>query len=820
MTFDDFENIVSLICIAIGLMYCIFKYIESPRRVYACLVGFFLSNFLGEYYWAIYVLTMRSDPDVSEFVSYLGWNIAIVFLVIAVILTKDKDAKHSFHPVMLLPVILNIPQFIMYISWDWKIYVSPAGILNNLWQVGVTTVTAVLCMQELVYYLKNKANGKRFPLFALIVIMLLVAKYGMWTSSCFEWSNELLSPYLYFSVLSSVISVFLSFGAERFYDETEVSGIVERDTSEQRLRVLLQTILCLVVVILSVGGFYAAAFINSSDLNDKLGANKDSYITGLLFLISVITVLLILVPMFILPSRFQRMVSKSKLLNDWSRSRINFVYTIIVTLILMAGIAIYNSVSLYNASVVSVYEDGDNVVKATATDIENYLTVAETTLRIVADSVNLMIEKGYSSEDICQYLTDQTRIQSVQFDENFTGIYAYVNGEYIDGAGWVPPDDYDPALREWYKTAVEANGDVVIVTPYVDAQTGSIVITIAKSISNGDDVVCLDVIFNYIKDVAEGVEVAGKGQGMVIDSDGFIIAHHNEDFNGENVTEHYGQEMLNGALDVKSGRFSSRINEEGCTVFVSPVMNQWYVVILIDNSELFEGTYSQLAISIMLSLIILGFVSFFYYIGFKSERSSSKKLDRMNLQVVSALATAIDAKDTYTNGHSSRVAEYSRMIAERAGYSKTEQDEVYMMGLLHDVGKIGVPDEVINKRAKLSDEEFELIKKHPIIGSEILERIKERPKLATGARWHHERYGGGGYPDGISGEAIPEEARIIAVADAYDAMTSNRSYRDVMPQDKVRSEIENGIGTQFDPQFAEIMIKMIDEDTKYTMREK
>jgi HD-GYP domain-containing protein (c-di-GMP phosphodiesterase class II) len=166
------------------------------------------------------------------------------------------------------------------------------------------------------------------------------------------------------------------------------------------------------------------------------------------------------------------------------------------------------------------------------------------------------------------------------------------------------------------------------------------------------------------------------------------------------------------------------------------------------------------------------------------------------------------------------VAEYAREIARRYGYSKKHQNDIYMMGLLHDVGKIGVPDEIINKPSKLSDEEFELIKKHPVTGSEILERIQEKPKLATGARWHHERYGGGGYPDGISGEDIPVEARIIAVADAYDAMTSKRSYRDVMQQDKVRLEIEKGIGTQFDPQFAKIMIEIIDEDIDYGLHEK
>ena len=201
------------------------------------------------------------------------------------------------------------------------------------------------------------------------------------------------------------------------------------------------------------------------------------------------------------------------------------------------------------------------------------------------------------------------------------------------------------------------------------------------------------------------------------------------------------------------------------------------------------------------------------------ERKSQEN-ENLSLHVVQTLAEAIDAKDTYTNGHSGRVAEYSKEIARRYGYTKKHQDEIYMMGLLHDVGKIGVPDEIINKPSKLSDEEFELIKKHPVTGSEILERIQEKPKLATGARWHHERYGGGGYPDGISGEDIPVEARIIAVADAYDAMTSKRSYRDVMQQDKVRLEIEKGIGTQFDPQFAKIMIEIIDEDIDYGLHEK
>lgn len=197
-----------------------------------------------------------------------------------------------------------------------------------------------------------------------------------------------------------------------------------------------------------------------------------------------------------------------------------------------------------------------------------------------------------------------------------------------------------------------------------------------------------------------------------------------------------------------------------------------------------------------------------------------RKLEALFIQIIKALSGAIDAKDTYTKGHSSRVAEYSMQIAKRAGLSREQQEDIYTIGLLHDVGKIGIPDTIINKPSALSDEEYNIIKTHPALGETILKNIKEFPKLVTGARYHHERYDGGGYPDGLSGKDIPLEARIIAVADSYDAMTSRRSYRDALPQEKVRTEIEKGKGTQFDPAFADIMLAMIDEDNDYLMRER
>ncbi len=198
------------------------------------------------------------------------------------------------------------------------------------------------------------------------------------------------------------------------------------------------------------------------------------------------------------------------------------------------------------------------------------------------------------------------------------------------------------------------------------------------------------------------------------------------------------------------------------------------------------------------------------------ERDRSEKF---LVELSLSLAGTIDAKDKYTSGHSRRVAEYSREIAKRLGKSEEEQQTIYLVALLHDIGKIGVPDEIINKKSKLTDEEYAIVKKHPEIGSEILKNIESIPEIRTGVRWHHERWDGKGYPDQLTADDIPEYAQIVAVADSYDAMTSNRSYRKLLPQSVVRSEIEKGIGTQFAEKLAKIMLSIIDDDKNYILHE-
>lgn len=195
------------------------------------------------------------------------------------------------------------------------------------------------------------------------------------------------------------------------------------------------------------------------------------------------------------------------------------------------------------------------------------------------------------------------------------------------------------------------------------------------------------------------------------------------------------------------------------------------------------------------------------------------ELEKLSNETFQAIAKAIDANDPYTAGHSRRVANYSQMLASRLGFSTQEVDEIYYAGLIHDVGKLGIDNSIINKKGRLTDEEYAEIKRHPNVGYEILKEISIKGKFAEGAKFHHERIDGKGYPDGWKGDQIPLLARIIAVADAYDAMTSKRSYRDILPQDVVREQIEQGIGTQFDPEIAKIMLGLIDGDVSYKLKQ-
>ena len=229
-------------------------------------------------------------------------------------------------------------------------------------------------------------------------------------------------------------------------------------------------------------------------------------------------------------------------------------------------------------------------------------------------------------------------------------------------------------------------------------------------------------------------------------------------------------------------------------------------------------------IEIQLALILLCF-GFLYvasrlYDGIQKENekyvreieAKNKEIQNATLETITTIANVIDAKDEYTKGHSQRVAEYSVAIARELGYSEEHLHDIRSIALLHDIGKVGIPDAVLKKPGRLDSEEFDLMKQHTTIGASILQDYHMIANLEFGARYHHEKYNGTGYPQGLKKEEIPEVARIIGLADAFDAMTSTRVYRKALPNDVVLEELRKNCGSQFDPKITEVFIKMWEEN--------
>lgn len=215
-------------------------------------------------------------------------------------------------------------------------------------------------------------------------------------------------------------------------------------------------------------------------------------------------------------------------------------------------------------------------------------------------------------------------------------------------------------------------------------------------------------------------------------------------------------------------------------------------------------------ILVVLALIVSVLLNRFI-IRIKTKQSLKRQLEYKNITVesIQAIARTIDAKDEYTNGHSIRVGYYSKVIAENMNMKPDEVDNIYYIALLHDIGKIAIPDSILNKPGRLTDEEFAVMKSHTTRGAKILKGISTIPQIIEGAKSHHEKYDGSGYPERLKGEEIPFVARIICCADCFDAMASKRVYKEPFSLDVIIGEFQRCAGTQFDPKIAKVVVDLI-----------
>lgn len=239
------------------------------------------------------------------------------------------------------------------------------------------------------------------------------------------------------------------------------------------------------------------------------------------------------------------------------------------------------------------------------------------------------------------------------------------------------------------------------------------------------------------------------------------------------------------------------------------INEQTYII----EKELKLTEHTGFFVAIFMFMVALGVIPYRLYMNkrLKAAKKKQKETEAILNQVINSFATAIDLKDSYTEGHSKRVADYSRKLAKAMGWSDEDAEKIHRIGLLHDVGKVIIPNEILNKRGPLTDEEYAKMKEHTDIGAKILSNITSFPGIAVGANTHHERYDGRGYGHKLAGKDIPIEGRIIAVADCFDAMNSSRVYRPSLTKERILEQLEIARNTQLDAEIVDVLLKLIEK---------
>ncbi|MCR5565573.1 MAG: response regulator [Clostridiales bacterium] len=349
--------------------------------------------------------------------------------------------------------------------------------------------------------------------------------------------------------------------------------------------------------------------------------------------------------------------------------RTNLIIPLLIILCLMTGMVIYTSGIINNISVANIQEAGEDKLSGVTAQLENYLDTTLNALWITASTVDHMTSNGATTEQIQQYIVYETEQQKQQINENFTGFYGYVRGEYLDGLNWVPPEGYDPVKRDWYIEAVKAHGDVAIVSPYIDAQTGSVVISICRQLSSPEDVVSVDFMLDRIQDAVHDLQIKEKGYGFIVGEDGMIIAHPDETRKGCYLNETEEQlRFMEKMRSTGNGNFEMEMNGKKRTVFVSRILDRWYVIIAITNDELYAEHRQQLTVNVLICLVIFALIAFFYYLGHRNEQNFSRRMEEMKAE---------EQKQAYET----RVLKLEKEAADRANKAKSD----FLADMSHEI---------------------------------------------------------------------------------------------------------------------------------------
>ncbi len=315
------------------------------------------------------------------------------------------------------------------------------------------------------------------------------------------------------------------------------------------------------------------------------------------------------------------------------RKKHSMFIPLILVFVFMAVMVVYTSRLMYNVAVSNSAAVIEDRMLNVSSMIENHLNTAENILHVTADSVHHMLISGSTPVRIHEFLVEETNNVENQFDENYTGLYGYIMSRYMDGLNWEPPEDYDPKTRDWYVIARESGGEVSFVPPYIDAQTGNMIISVCRMLPDKQNIISLDVQLKGIQDMMNELTINGKGYGFVVDDNGLFIAHKDEDKKGRNITdETQGEELLEAIRSAGSGSFTYTYDSEETTYFVNSVMDgSWYVVMAVATRELYEDLWTQLVMNGLICILVFVMIAIFYYVGYRNEKTYTKRMEEMKL---------------------------------------------------------------------------------------------------------------------------------------------------------------------------------------------
>lgn len=544
-----------------------------------------------------------------------------------------------------------------------------------------------------------------------------------------------------------------------------------------------------------------------------------------------------------------------------------YIVTLIVTLLALVIIVGYTFGSFYQITRQDAITLGENAVAREAAQMNNFLLKGTDVTQVTEMTVSYMMKKGATAKEIEEFLKQQSNEYEKDISSDFTGIYGWFNGQYLDGSGWVPPKDYIPKERPWYTEAQRGNGSLVMVSPYLDTKTNTILLSVAQVLYDGDSVISFDIAMDEVQTIAESIRLNENGYGFVVDDQGMVVAHHDEWEKGKNYLkdeDQKGSDMQKLVQQVYRNKeqentsFEMTVEGEECVVFSQKVQEKWNVILIVNYEDLYQKVENNLIRNIIISCLIFLLVVYFCTTSYRNRlramhyaeqlqqsqltledqveeqtreiREQSDQMMQMQESVIDGMATLIESRDGNTGEHVRNTKRYVSMMVQYMYDHRMHTDEIdpdYMTQIcnaapLHDVGKIMISDMILNKPGRFTPEEFAVMQKHSEIGGNIVKDVlgnSTDPDLiqmsSDVAYYHHEKWDGTGYPNGLKGEEIPLSARIMAVADVFDALVSKRVYKDAMGIEEAYSILVKDAGTHFDPELVQVFVAIKDQVMAY-----